>query len=740
MVIIGSEYWLFIALVAMAVFALALAGWITAKKYSSAFYRSLAAALAATGLLSATHALGLGVDADVLFWRRVGLVLELCLGTALVFAGSVLLANTEGLMGRVVRWQARAIGVFSIVVSLCAWSDGIYALPHSNVDLTPLILGRLGQGMYVFLLLAQVLALAQFEQVLRAGNDPLRYRIKFVLIGLGTLGAYGIYQAAQLLLYREWIPQLVWVAGCTTLMALTLITYGLGRNRLREVKTSFYVSPQILYGSFTFLAGGVYLLVTGLVAQLIRASGWELSLSLSTMVLFVAGIGLVSIFFSRAARAEVRRFVFRHFYRSKYDYRAQWLEVTKAFGASASVEAILDRLQEILSHTFGASRISIWIPFEADGRYHQVRSANTLPPPPPLDTTHPLIARLSSATQPVQLDGSLATGTAENPEGVRPDQFLQTTQAVLCVPILSDTELLGFITLSRERHNESYGVDDYDLLGAIAHHAAVLLAHARLATERHAAAGLEALHRFSAFCLHDLKNLAARLSLVVQNAREHGQDPDFQQSAMQTVESTVRKIQALIAELSAKEEPTRRHVGRELVDMGELLNETVRVVPDALRARIDIDGHRLPPVWAVREQLQQVLLNVMLNAQQAIELAPRNRGEVDIEVRCKHTDGVVAITIADHGPGMAPAMLRTLFQPFRTVKPEGLGIGLFHSKQIIEAHHGRILVESEIGRGTQVRIELPTADARVSTLARRNVASGKQAKNPAHDVVKCADR
>jgi signal transduction histidine kinase len=67
----------------------------------------------------------------------------------------------------------------------------------------------------------------------------------------------------------------------------------------------------------------------------------------------------------------------------------------------------------------------------------------------------------------------------------------------------------------------------------------------------------------------------------------------------------------------------------------------------------------------------------------------------------------VVVTVADTGEGIGPADLRTLFQPFRTTKTDGLGIGLYECKRVIEAHGGTIRVESEVGRGTSVRIELP---------------------------------
>src|SRR5205823_4841405 len=107
---------------------------------------------------------------------------------------------------------------------------------------------------------------------------------------------------------------------------------------------------------------------------------------------------------------------------------------------------------------------------------------------------HPLIAALMRTDEPLDAWGGL------------------------CVPIRCSGELLAFVSLSESLRGHVYGIDDRDLLRAISHHVGVLLSHARLAEERRAGLELEALHRLSAFCLHDLKNLTTRLSLVLQNA------------------------------------------------------------------------------------------------------------------------------------------------------------------------------------------------------------------------------
>jgi hypothetical protein len=102
------------------------------------------------------------------------------------------------------------------------------------------------------------------------------------------------------------------------------------------------------------------------------------------------------------------------------------------------------------------------------------------------------------------------------------------------------------------------------------------------------------------------------------------------------------------------------------------------------------------------EQVQKVLTNLLLNANEAVE----NGGEIRITTGQK--DGWTIISVSDNGCGMSKEFIeRSLFRPFKSTKKQGMGIGLFQSKTIVEAHQGRIEVESEEGRGTTFRVYLP---------------------------------
>jgi signal transduction histidine kinase len=142
----------------------------------------------------------------------------------------------------------------------------------------------------------------------------------------------------------------------------------------------------------------------------------------------------------------------------------------------------------------------------------------------------------------------------------------------------------------------------------------------------------------------------------------------------------------------------------------------------ALPVPVEMALERVPPVLIVREQLQQVLLNLILNAGQAIRANGAQAGAPGVAVRIttQQVNGFLVLTVADTGPGIEPDKLRTLFQPFRTNKESGLGIGLFQCKRILEAHRGTIHIESEVGRGTRVRVALPVASTAGRSIAARS--------------------
>jgi C4-dicarboxylate-specific signal transduction histidine kinase len=147
------------------------------------------------------------------------------------------------------------------------------------------------------------------------------------------------------------------------------------------------------------------------------------------------------------------------------------------------------------------------------------------------------------------------------------------------------------------------------------------------------------------------------------------------------------------------------------LELNGLVRATVRLVaPEARlrRATIAEDlAAGLPAVRGDRVQLQQVLINLMINALDALSAYPV--GERRLTVMTHHDGGFVAVSVTDGGPGIAQEVLPRIFEPFYTTKEEGMGMGLSIARTIIEAHRGRIEACNRPAGGATVCVSLPAA-------------------------------
>jgi PAS domain S-box-containing protein len=184
----------------------------------------------------------------------------------------------------------------------------------------------------------------------------------------------------------------------------------------------------------------------------------------------------------------------------------------------------------------------------------------------------------------------------------------------------------------------------------------------------------------------------------------------------QSAERCVSIVQNFLA-LARRTPPQRAHV-----DLNVIIEEAMTLLAYALRVdnvAVSQDlAADLPPLWADRHQLHQVLVNLITNAHQALCETPSPRRLV-LTTRYDSVLNVVTLEVADNGPGIEPELQERIFEPFFTTKPPGIGtgLGLPICKGIIEGHGGTISVESQVGAGTVFRIKLPVEAVPVSGLA-----------------------
>jgi len=234
--------------------------------------------------------------------------------------------------------------------------------------------------------------------------------------------------------------------------------------------------------------------------------------------------------------------------------------------------------------------------------------------------------------------------------------------------------------------------------------------------------------------IHEIKNHIGTLGLNLQLLAE-----DFQAAETpreKRAQGRIQKLQAECDRLVEKSNDFLRFarlsaVERERCDLTDVVEELIDFfMPTAQQHHIEIRAHLpadLPPVCLNRELFKQALLNLFLNAQQAMpnggvltvqvnletsltpHLAPATAAE-PVRADAAPMD-TVCLYIIDTGPGMPPEMTARIFRPFFTTRPGGTGLGLPTTRKIIEAHDGTIEVQSAVGRGTRFALRLPVAPA-----------------------------
>ena len=168
----------------------------------------------------------------------------------------------------------------------------------------------------------------------------------------------------------------------------------------------------------------------------------------------------------------------------------------------------------------------------------------------------------------------------------------------------------------------------------------------------------------------------------------------------------------------------------EPTDLKQLIDDTLVLLERELtkyRIALELQLADVPEVHAIGNQIQQVLINLLINARQAMP----SGGRVLIKLEHDAASGLVELTVRDTGSGIPADKLPRIFEPFYTTKsgPDesgrgGTGLGLSACKQIIEAHHGRIRVESTVGKGTAFTIKLPVRPLVTLRRRQRSIACG----------------
>ncbi|MGH7212736.1 MAG: ATP-binding protein, partial [Acetobacteraceae bacterium] len=279
----------------------------------------------------------------------------------------------------------------------------------------------------------------------------------------------------------------------------------------------------------------------------------------------------------------------------------------------------------------------------------------------------------------------------------------------LAVPLNHLGQVIGFVLLGRPRAAFTLDREVFDLLRIIGRQAASYVAEQRATQVLMQTRQLQEYSKRFAFVVHDVKNVGSQLSLLLANAEIHADNPEFQRDVLRTIRSASNRIAGMIAKLQAPDVTIERTTIEPAQRLGELVGTLARGRPDAV---VLVPDGRSVSVAMEAGAFDAVITHLLNNAIEAS--AP---GQT-VRLRIRHEPRQVLIDIADHGPGMTPEFIRDqLFRPFRSTKAKGSGIGAWQARELLRAAGGDLVVLSEAGSGTTMRVLLPAEGVAVAETA-----------------------
>lgn len=454
--------------------------------------------------------------------------------------------------------------------------------------------------------------------------------------------------------------------------------------------------PVILYLCLISLSAAI-ITIFALASLYIRRYGGGIGEAIYLFIVAAAIIAVVLLLTSTGFRSLLNVLINKHLFSHKYDYRSEWLKLIDGLSKPAnSQEAFAIALNAVMA-IFKSSGGGLYL--SKGNQFNLVFSRNIIIAPQQTEQQSSSFSRVLREFEWVFFPRLPPTQTQlDRFNETLPDWIRLIDNVWLVMPLIYETKLTGFIILNEPKINTSLNWEDLDLLKITGRQIASYIEGHRKSEALSEAKQFETFNKLSAFVMHDLKNLIAQQSLLVENATKHKDNPAFIEDAFSTIGSSVDRLNVLLQKLQRSEPEASRRINLKPVII-DAVGRCGRAQPiPSLR----LDDNNLY-VLAAPDTLCMVLVHLILNAQDATKAC----GFVDVHI--KRCEANVIITIEDNGKGMDEHFIKhSLFKPFETTKTgKGMGIGAYQAKDYLEHLGGSVTVESQVNVGTSFTITLP---------------------------------
>ncbi len=583
-----------------------------------------------------------------------------------------------------------------IAVLLCVWVIFVFAVELSPqlLDLTKYYIGR-DIRLFAHLSFA-IIGLVLLEQLYRSVDKDQRWAIKYLCLGLVAMFAYDFLIYSKSLLFGQldfilWDSRGLINALCAPLLAISF-------SRLQDGKKQVTISRTIVVHTSVLFGTGIYMVLMSLAGFYIKNFGGSWGGIIQTFFIFLATILLMIAFLSGTIRAYIKVFFNKHFFQHRYDYREEWIKLSREIACLQSLGDLTQFVIKTLANLVGSAGGGLWVRNEKGEFYLADERSMGFISDTIFQQDHALITFLNDKQWVI--DFYEFNNNPEMYDDVDLSEWLVHKNIWIIVPLLQHSKVVAFVVLSQPLVKRQLNYEDHDLLKTVGMQLANALVLSKVSDDLSRSRQFEAYSRFSAFLVHDLKNLVAQVSMIVRNAEQHKRNPEFIDDAIDTLENVVNKIEHLLAQLQKGQVKTKQ---KSAINIPDILADIVLQQAGNL-PKLSIEC-ALKECLVLADKLQfiAILGHLVQNAQDATP----DQGVVKIIVNSDQSNAL--IDIIDTGCGMDQKfIIERLFKPFDTTKGNaGMGIGVYEAREYILSQGGDISVKSELGVGTVFNIKYP---------------------------------
>lgn len=534
-----------------------------------------------------------------------------------------------------------------------------------------------------------VAGLLATENLLRNAEQEARSRIWPLCLALGATFAFELFLYADRLMVPGTTPAAAAGRGLIGLLAVPLLAMAMARNR--DWRIDIHVSRTLVLHTAALVASGVFCMSLAAAGLVVRELGGAWGPQFEVLTLVGSAVVLVAVMGSRDLRVHLKRFVARHFYSHRFDYRIEWLRFVETVSQpSVQGDSLQVRVVRALAQIVDSPAGTLWC--SQDGRSFIPEAAWNLPLErgQKLPADHAFLAGFRDGSWIQERPATASTAWPFDP-----------ASAWVAVPLAHGEALIAFVILAPPPNGYRLDWETFDLLRAAGRQAASYLAEERSTRELGDSRALNDFSKRFAFVVHDFKNLASQLGMVVANARRHIDNPEFRDDMLQTLDSAVARMNRLIEQMRAGARPAPSQIIEPDVIIIELERE-LRALGISLQTRLDARDCK---VAMDRDQLRSILSHLVNNAREAAA------STMEVLVTSRRAGQHVIIEVIDTGPGMDDAFVKEEFlRPFRSTKSGGMGIGGYQIREMLRLAGGELEVISAKGAGTIMRCTLPLHD------------------------------